>query len=928
MADVIAVAVAAVVFRSEVAERIAVPEEVVVTVVASLDGILVVTMVVVEVAAEAVEGGSPSVAVAAAGNSHFGTVAVAGIPCSCFDTVCRTVYRTVLDRGMAVPVPGIEDAVAEEAGIGIFVADFLAGSSSDAGNLGPDYRGSLVVARSTAHFRILEAVVDQVAVVVAVRSPSVKERKKREKEQRFFSYVKRRKERSFKILKYHQQKNKKRKRGNKKNRTRTKTTTRTTMMMMNEEEMLIGTTRNGGRSELPEEGYVFSILDEFYDKEEEEEEENEEGEFSRDASQGASEASLSSPMYSGSELSFTPSSATDDFMSNAVEVRSLKTPPLPPMIPNVSDKGKKSSQGKKANVSKYSDDDDDDDFGSVVFFNLDEKLPAPPKKEDENRPVKAQSKGDNDYVDTSDEQHREYVRHALESHAESIRDDKINRETFFSAMKEDRVFSLLGTLLLGPKDKKLDLFGEWLNKVIMQRAKAFCDSKNPIAACFFYLCCNCIKEATAMALNSDSPYLATMIVPLQGKIKASMLSEGPYKEIDRRVLEVTKDGLAYLGYHFWTAMRSDAPPKTLREFLEKFLAEHGNEFIGSINAGNSEYGGDGEALILDFIIRYAKGASAAPFKSFLRDRKADFVILWILSTLLDKKIFNAFFFGSKPGFNVSGECLKCLEGSPDLFEWVFHVKRVEGAASAGVPGSFSKPDQSPDRMALLKRNMQTLTPEKVAFLVRNKLFWLDEIASLWEEYKFDAADLRLFEFADIEHREMAVMNMFRNALPSIVLSSDRKAAREMLESLLRLLAGVVGIVPCAYAEATLAYFVLCDSGRYVDSIEDKDVVRTSKEICAGIDGIPEMKGRELEMLEKLLALLLDLSKKSFKAGSAEGVVMNLVGTRFVEYAISYVEENCENPAAVKFFSRLRENPLSKSTKAIIDSSLISMILDK
>ena len=693
------------------------------------------------------------------------------------------------------------------------------------------------------------------------------------------------------------------------------------MMKMNEEEERpIVTTRKGGRSKLPEAGYVFSILDEFYDEEEDEYEE----EVLKETPQSVSETPLSSPVYSGSEYSSTPSSATDGFTPSAVDVRPLKTPPLPPTIPGVGDKDSKAkpSQGKKAIHTNC--DDDDDDFSSVVFFTLDEKRPKPQKKEEGNR---APRKGgdSNGYVDTSNEQHREYVRRALTAHAESISGDKIDKERFFSAMKDDPMFSLLGALLHGPKDKKLSAFGEWLSGVVMQRAKGLSSA----AACFFYLCCNRIKEATAMALNSGSPYLATMIVPLQSSVKASMLKEGPYKEIERRVLEVTKDGLAYLGYHFWAAMRSDAPPKSLRDFLSKFMDEHGSEFVGNIRAGSTEYGGDGEALIYDLIIRYAKGAAAAPFKSFLRDRKADFALLWVLGTLLDKKIFNAFFFGAKPSFSVPEECLRYLERTPDLLEWVFHVKRVESTAATTLAGGrFSRPDQSPDRMALLARNLRALTPEKVAFLVRHRLFWLDEITALWKEYRYDPADPALFELADPVHREMALVNLFQNAVQSIVLASDRKRATVALEDLLKLIVGIVGTVQCACADAVLAYFVFCDSGRYVDTLEGGDVPRTSKDICARIEGVPELKGREVEVLDKLLTVLLDLGKRPSKAGSAEGIVMNLVATRFVEYAVSYVEENYESPDAFKFFSRLRENPPAESTMAIIDSSLISMILDK
>lgn len=658
-----------------------------------------------------------------------------------------------------------------------------------------------------------------------------------------------------------------------------------------------------------EEAYVFSIMDEFYVEESECRDEEKPMPTDKEPPQVLPQTPMSTPASSESEFqSFTSSSSsvTDEFVSNQIEVKNLKTPPLPPIIPNTSKANKKKPQD---NYVIENATDDDDDFNSVVFFNLDEEKVKSQKQciDDRDAEDEENSNDDDEYIDTSNDGHREFLRNALMCHIRSTENGKVNRDSFFDATNKSLIFSL-SKILFAEHDesKKFNLFGEWLDIAVMQRMKRLGDIANEhgkyTEACFFYICCNRIKEATAMALVSNSPYLATMIAPLNSKIDAAIFADSSYKEIDKMVLEVVNDGLAYLGFHFWTAMKSGAQPKELRGFLETFLNEHEDEFMKKTDPKEDDaYGGDEKALIYDFIVQYARNGNAR-FKSFMKERKTGCVILWILSTLMDKGTFGTLF-GPTSTLKPSVECIKYFERTEEFFEWAFHVRNVEEVASAALAGGHAmEPDKRAERMSLLEQNAQFLTPEKEDFLVRYKLFELEDIVSLWENYEYNPADARLFALADPRKRDRAIMSLLQINLPGIILGDDRLAVEQSLNDLVKFLTEVKA---CEYSEAALAYFSLCGG---ISSSE--------------VDNIPSMNGREVEMLSKLFLLLLEWHDNPLGANPEESIVLNLMITRFVEYVVSYTEENIENPDAHKLFGSLRKLPLSVSAKNIINSSLI------
>lgn len=659
-----------------------------------------------------------------------------------------------------------------------------------------------------------------------------------------------------------------------------------------------------------DEAYVFSIMDGFYVEESECRDEEKPMPADKESPKVLPQTPMSTPTSSESEFqSFTSSSSssvTDEFVSNQIEVKNLKTPPLPPIIPNTSKAKKKKPQD---NYMIENTTDDDDDFNSVVFFNIDEEKVKIQKRRTDDRDTDDEKNNDDDdeYIDTSNDGHCEFLRNALMCHIRSTENGKVNRDSFFDATSKSLIFSL-SKILFAEHDesKKLNLFGEWLDGAVMQRMKRLGDIANEhgkyTEACFFYICCNRIKEATAMALVSNSPYLATMIAPLNSKIDAAIFADSSYKEIDKMVLEVVNDGLAYLGFHFWTARKSGAQPKELRSFLKTFLNDHGDEFIEKMNPEEDDaYGGDEKALIYDFIVKYAKNDNAQ-FKSFMKERKTDCVILWILSTLIDKSTFGTLI-NSTSTLKPSVECIKYFERTEEFFEWTFHVMNVEEVASAALAGGHVlEPDKRAERMSLLERNAHLLTPEKEDFLVRYKLFELEDIVSLWENYEYNPADARLFALADPRKRDRAIMSLLQINLPEIILGDDRLVAEQSLNGLVKFLTEVTA---CEYSEAALAYFSLCGG---ISSSE--------------IDNIPSMDGHEVEVLNKLFLLLLEWHDNPLGIDPKESIVLNLMITRFVEYVVSYAEENIENPDAHKLFGGLRKLPLSVSAKNIINSSLI------
>ena len=708
-----------------------------------------------------------------------------------------------------------------------------------------------------------------------------------------------------------------------------------------------------GRGSHRKKTCVLSIADEFYEAS---------PLYDEESPQSLEDSPLS-PGFVPRDQLFTPSPLTGNGSSGSgsgstcstcsyVEVRPLMTPPMPPAIPQAI---KETPPRRKQFIDEESEDEGDagkkveeeeEDFSSVKFFEASPELPkrgrdnGEEQQQQQEEEDESESESDEDKEDeeekNKEEGYRMFLTRMLNNHVGSFSGGSVIKDKFFEEEKS-HIFTLINALFFSKSPaEELMLFKGWLDTTItanmVERGNRAKDSKQYTDACFFYMCGNLFKEASAMAVLGSSPYLGTITAGLGG----SAIPQSACASIGRKVLEVTKSSLACLGFHFWLAANSEgADSKDLSRILSSFFSTYNRELQGYMcTVGkDDEYGGNETEVIFDFL-RYYATKDTAQLASFLSGRRgADCVILWVLSTLMNNNMFRRMFGGIDPVKN----CLRYLGQRKDLFEWMFYVMKVEKttkkakaaaattttaaadahrkpktksktaavAAAADADADAETPKEKAKRLKTLKRMIRFLRPEQEEFLIKNELFTREEIGKLKAEYEHKrknyTMEVMILSTVNTELCDKAVMRVLRANLPEFVLNSSSSSSSSSRST----------------KDESFARFLDETKHEYVDGARTY-LLFDDKNNDGSASAIPE----NLEKLKSLEKLVREWHKVDKAAGSAEGIVLNMMTTRLVECAVALAEKTRIGSKTREFASGLARLPLSVSARASLDSSLI------